>query len=219
MHNTFFVCMIAFFLCSSAHAQFFTITRGNKKQVKFNVEQLQDTVIQELNQVDSFKNETVEPDLPELEESRLKYALARKRNVRNTRRRRANRRIEKSCSQLVGLPELTIPNLIREIRLNRIRHEEIVLAQAILETGWFSSSVCRNKHNLFGLTNPRTGEYYEFNHWTESVAAYYSKVQYRYKGGNYLRWLDKIGYAEADNYISALIRVIKQLRKHNNIIT
>ena len=32
--------------------------------------------------------------------------------------------------------------------------QKIVLAQAILETGWFRSSVCRNKHNLFGLTNP-----------------------------------------------------------------
>ena len=81
-----------------------------------------------------------------------------------------------------NLPELTIPNLVEEIRRNGIKYPKIVLAQAILETGWFKSSVCRNKHNLFGLTNPRTGEYYEFSHWTESVRAYYTKVQYRYKG-------------------------------------
>ncbi len=53
-----------------------------------------------------------------------------------------------------NLPELTLPNLLAEIRRNGIRHPKIVLAQAILETGWFRSSVCRNKHNLFGLTNP-----------------------------------------------------------------
>ncbi|WP_290376278.1 glucosaminidase domain-containing protein, partial [uncultured Duncaniella sp.] len=110
-----------------------------------------------------------------------------------------------------GLPDLTIPNLIAEIEKNGIKYPKIVLAQAILETGWFKSPVCRNKHNLFGLTNPRTGKYYEFNHWTESVRAYYSKVQYRYKGGNYLLWLKKIGYAEDPGYIRAVIRVLKML--------
>lgn len=110
-----------------------------------------------------------------------------------------------------NLPELTIPNLLAEIERNGIRFPKIVLAQAILETGWFRSSVCRNKHNLFGLTNPRTKTYCEFNHWTESVRAYYTKVQYRYKGGNYLLWLRNIGYAEDPGYIRAVIRVLKQL--------
>ena len=110
-----------------------------------------------------------------------------------------------------NLPELTIPNLYKEIIRNGILYPKIVLAQAILETGWFRSSVCRNKHNLFGLTNPRTGKYYEFNHWTESVRAYYTKVQYKYKGGNYLLWLDEIGYAEDPYYIKAVIKVIATL--------
>lgn len=109
------------------------------------------------------------------------------------------------------LPLLTISNLIAEINKNGIKFPKIVLAQAILETGWFKSSVCRNKHNLFGLTNPRTGEYYEFAHWTESVRAYYTKVQYRYKGGNYLLWLKNIGYAEDPGYIRAVIRVLRML--------
>lgn len=109
------------------------------------------------------------------------------------------------------LPELTIPNLYKEIIRNGILYPKIVLAQAILETGWFRSSVCRNKHNLFGLTNPRTGKYYEFNHWTESVRAYYTKVQYKYKGGNYLLWLDEIGYSENSNYIKTIIKVLMML--------
>ena len=108
-------------------------------------------------------------------------------------------------------PELTIPNLYAEIIRNGIRHPKIVLAQAILETGWFTSPVCRNKHNLFGLTNPRTGKYFEFGHWTESVRAYYTKVQYRYKGGNYLLWLRDIGYAEDPRYVRSVIRVLKML--------
>lgn len=116
---------------------------------------------------------------------------------------------EKRMQSDAGLPELTIPNLYREIIRNGIRHPKIVLAQAILETGWFRSNVCRNRNNLFGLTNPKTGKYYEFNHWTESVRAYYTKVQYKYKGGNYLLWLRDIGYAEDPNYIRAIISILK----------
>lgn len=108
------------------------------------------------------------------------------------------------------LPELTIPNLYKEIIRNGILYPKIVLAQAILETGWFRSSVCRNKHNLFGLTNPRTGKYYEFNHWTESVRAYYTKVQYKYKGGNYLLWLDEIGYAEDSDYVLVITKILNK---------
>ena len=117
----------------------------------------------------------------------------------------------KSIGRTIDLPELTIPNLYAEIKKNNIKYPKIVLAQAILETGWFKSSVCRNKNNLFGLTNPRTKTYYEFDHWTESVTAYRTKVQYKYKGGNYLLWLRDIGYAEDKGYIQAVIRVLKQL--------
>ena len=109
------------------------------------------------------------------------------------------------------LPELTIPNLYQEIIRNGIQHPRIVLAQAILETGWFRSPLCRNRHNLFGLTNPKTGKYYEFNHWTESVSAYYTKVQYKYKGGNYLLWLRDIGYAEDPRYVREIIKVLKTI--------
>lgn len=64
---------------------------------------------------------------------------------------------------------------------------------------------------VVGLTNPRTGKYYEFNHWTESVWAYYTKVQYKYKSGNYLLWLDEIGYAEEPNYLVEIISILKML--------
>ncbi|MCM1491080.1 MAG: glucosaminidase domain-containing protein [Muribaculum sp.] len=107
-------------------------------------------------------------------------------------------------------PDLTLNNLLKEIRKNGIKHEKVVLVQAILETGWFTSSVCRNKKNLFGLTNPRTGDYYEFERWQDSVKAYYTKVQYKYKGGNYLLWLDRLPYATRTTYIESLIRLLKQ---------
>lgn len=104
-------------------------------------------------------------------------------------------------------PELTAESVLAEILKVGLLHPRVVLAQAVLETGWFRSSVCRNYNNLFGLTNPRTREYYRFDRWQDSVIAYYTKVQYKYKGGNYLRWLRELGYAE-DPYYTAKLRVL-----------
>lgn len=104
-------------------------------------------------------------------------------------------------------PELTAESVLAEILKVGLLHPRVVLAQAVLETGWFRSSVCRNYNNLFGLTNPRTKEYYRFDRWQDSVIAYYTKVQYKYKGGNYLRWLRELGYAEDPDY-TAKLRVL-----------
>ena len=112
-------------------------------------------------------------------------------------------------STLFSLP-LTFPNLIEAIKRYRLRHPRIVLAQAIQETGWLQSNVCRTKNNLFGLTNPHTGEYYEFSHWSESVRAYSTMVQYKYTSGNYYHWLQKIGYAEDPNYVESLRIIVKR---------
>ena len=46
-----------------------------------------------------------------------------------------------------------------ELKLNKIQHPEIVLAQARLETGGYTSKVCGTCNNLFGL---RKGDSYSF---------------------------------------------------------
>lgn len=119
------------------------------------------------------------------------------------------------------LPALNIENLRKEIRKNGIKFEDIVVAQSLIETGYFRSRVCRELNNLFGLTNPRTGKYYEFNHWTESVKAYYTKVQYRYSQKNmkikpdvdYLLWLRDLPYAEDKGYIRAIIKMLRNMKE------
>lgn len=85
-----------------------------------------------------------------------------------------------------------------------IQYPDIVVSQAILETGFFKSDLCLNQNNLFGLFNSRTMDFYAFDHWTESVKAYKNKVQYRYKEGDYYDWLEHIGYAEDTLYVSKL---------------
>lgn len=94
-----------------------------------------------------------------------------------------------------------------------IQYPEIVTAQSILETGHYKSRVCLHYNNLFGLYNSKKRDYYSFNHWTESVKAYYDLVQYRYKEGDYYEWLSKIGYAEDPNYIAKVKSVQKRYIK------
>lgn len=214
-------------LTFSASAQFHTITK--EKEISYSIQEnksymseskedkqtINDTLsidsIRPIDNVDekSSKRNTPKCDTYTSPESRYEYARARKRKPRSRVEKVSDERSQEVLN--THLPELTIPNLYAEIKKNNIKYPKIVLAQAILETGWFKSSVCRNKNNLFGLTNPRTKTYYEFDRWTESVAAYYSKVQYKYKGGNYFLWLRDIGYAEDKGYIQAVIRVLKQL--------
>ena len=186
-----------------ASAQFYSVERSQEPLVYAKAQTRQD-VINQVNEEIAIVEDTIEiAKTQPIKPSESKTTFGKNGELKTFQVNPYN--------PTSALPELTIPNLIAEIRKNNIKHPKIVLAQAILETGWFKSSVCRNMHNLFGLTNPQTGKYYEFNHWSESVKAYYTKVQYRYKGGNYLIWLRDIGYAEDKGYIRAIIKVLKQL--------
>ena len=208
MRNTILISLLLMLLPVSVSAQFYTISRDSEllptERQKESYNRAGKDVTEEK------KNKTMAKDTLIVGPDNQKKLEDNSRN--SDRKTSLKTELQKKTDDITksenNLPELTIPNLYKEIIRNGILYPKIVLAQAILETGWFRSSVCRNKHNLFGLTNPRTGKYYEFNHWTESVRAYYTKVQYKYKGGNYLLWLDKIGYAEDPNYIIALLKVI-----------
>lgn len=212
MRNTILISLMLMLLPVSVSAQFYTITRDSeilpterRKEAYKHVGK--DVTEGKKNKIIVNDTPTVRPDNQNKSEDNSRNS-DRKASLKTEQQQKKTDDITKSEN---NLPELTIPNLYKEIIRNGILYPKIVLAQAILETGWFRSSVCRNKHNLFGLTNPRTGKYYEFNHWTESVQAYYTKVQYKYKGGNYLLWLDEIGYSENSNYIKTIIKVLVML--------
>ena len=210
--------LLAVFPAVSASAQFHTVTKGDEIESVSTMEQPVSVEKQpemaENNEIGSvFRLETKkrEVDVPAKATREGKKDNARKCDDKKFSGKDSQSRKTDLRPGLTKLPELTIPNLYAEIQRHGIQYPKIVLAQAILETGWFRSHTCRKKNNLFGLTNPRTGKYFEFGHWTDSVKAYYTKVQYRYTGGNYLLWLKKIGYAEDKGYIRAVIKVLRML--------
>lgn len=206
-----------FIISPKTYSQFYTVTKAENKVVTEEVYALQnvDTLVveKEIIEVDSIQLDKLKAEI-----NSLKKAYKTQNDALRTFAQLMSEDTvpvvlphkREETVDVAGLPKLTLINLYDEILRNGIAHPKIVLMQAILETGWFQSSVCRNKHNLFGLTNPRTADYYEFKHWTESVRAYYTKVQYRYKGGDYLTWLKKIGYAEDPGYISKLKVLLAQ---------
>lgn len=211
MRNTILISLLLMLLPVSVSAQFYTITRDlellpTERQKESYNRARKDVTEGKKNKMMAKDTLIVGPDNQKKLEDNSRNS-DRKASLKAEQQKKADN-ITKTEN---NLPELTIPNLYKEIIRNGILYPKIVLAQAILETGWFRSSVCLNKHNLFGLTNPRTGKYYEFNHWTESVRAYYTKVQYKYKSGNYLLWLDEIGYSENSNYIKTIIKVLMML--------
>lgn len=205
MRNKILRTLLVLILPVTASAQFYTITKESEVTP---IPKGKSTLIadnKQLTEYDSIKVATY--DTIEVKSKNQRYNSPGAQKCNDSTFLKSTKR---NCTPY-SLPELTIPNLYAEIKRNGILYPKVVLAQAILETGWFRSSLCRERNNLFGLTNPRTGKYYEFDHWTESVRVYLTKVQYKYKGGNYLLWLRDIGYAEDPGYVRAVIGVLRKL--------
>jgi len=91
-----------------------------------------------------------------------------------------------------------VKDFILELHIQDIKHPEIVLRQACLESSFFTSSLWRRANNPFGFFYK--GEYLTFNHWKDAVDYYKTWQNKRYEGGNYYLFLDRIGYAEDSLY-------------------
>ena len=216
MHNIILTAVLLILGSASASAPFYTITKEKEIRPEKQQKVAPDTLQGGLVAYESCKkaeNDSIETTSPT---KGCKGQSDQKSYNKTSPKLESTKEV---WAEVKTLPALTIPNLYQEIIRNGIQHPKIVLAQAILETGWFRSPLCRNRHNLFGLTNPKTGKYYEFNHWTESVRAYYTKVQYRYSQKNrinssdvdYLMWLRDLPYATDKNYIKSVISILKKV--------
>lgn len=99
----------------------------------------------------------------------------------------------------------------RELQRQRVPHADIVLAQARLETGNFKSRRCREDKNLFGMK--RGKRYAKYRRWQDSVADYKERISSRYKNGDYLLFLKRIGYASDVNYSRKVAEIAKESKK------
>jgi len=98
-----------------------------------------------------------------------------------------------------------------------IKHRQIVLKQSQLESGHYTSYLCRVNHNLFGMklakNRPTTaiGEnkgYAVYSSWRDCIDDYEIYQLKYYKSGDYYDFLSKSGYAESKNYINKLKRIL-----------
>lgn len=94
-----------------------------------------------------------------------------------------------------------------------IQCPEIVYAQAVIESGSFKSRLSVYGGNLFGLFNSKTGRYYRYSHWTESIRDYRDKIQSRWNPDkeDYYRFLERIGYASDSLYTKKLKNVVSRM--------
>lgn len=125
----------------------------------------------------------------------------------------------------IGVEELSIPALVREIKQSGVMFPEIVMAQAVKESAHFSSPIFIEGNNMFGMKlatrrpTTRCGEvrgYSAYSSWKESVrdyalyqAAYLKDIL---KKDAYLAYLGK-RYASDKNYVKSIIQISKKYEK------
>ena len=120
--------------------------------------------------------------------------------------------------------EFSYKQLVAAIGNKNFRYPEIVLAQATLESGNFTSDIFKENNNLFGMKLPRlrateaTGEnrgHATFETWDDSVddyALYYADQGLRRLNENkYYEYL-KQHYAEDPNYVTKVKRLATKFK-------
>lgn len=100
----------------------------------------------------------------------------------------------------------TAEQVAKELRKQNVPHAKIVLAQARLETGNFTSRRCKQDKNLFGIKRGR--RYAKYRCWQDSVKDYKERISSRYQGGDYYQFLKRIGYASDVRYAAKLRNII-----------
>lgn len=80
-----------------------------------------------------------------------------------------------------------------------VQHSEVVLKQAIYETGHFKSKIFKAKNNLFGFR--RSKGYLKFKSW-KSCVDFYKKWQDKYYHGeeDYYQFLQKKNFAGSKKF-------------------
>jgi len=101
-------------------------------------------------------------------------------------------------------------------------HKNIIVAQSILETGWYKSLWCKNFENIFGLTKRIDKKQVPqvFTDWKHSVKSYYYQIYLKYTKleapKTYYAFLVNLPYAMDPKYIDKLKKIVKKLENEKS---
>lgn len=120
-------------------------------------------------------------------------------------------------------------SLVKTMKDFGIQHVDVVLAQAILESGTFTSKMFQRKNNMFGMKVPKKREttaidkktykgYATYKSWVDCVKDYKLYQDYITKNkkitrSEYLSILSR-SYSETPNYVTMLNKIIAQNKKY-----
>ena len=89
--------------------------------------------------------------------------------------------VEKERIVQAGIGSLNRENVMKYLKELNVKFPHIVLAQAIIESGNFTSKICKENHNLFGMREARLRisnnlgtkrGHAAYSNWKESVVDY-----------------------------------------------
>ena len=119
----------------------------------------------------------------------------------------------------IAITSQTVDQVRKEIQKYDIpyAHVEIILAQSVLESGWYSSGWCERNSNIFGLTKSLNGERVSqtFLSWRTCVRSYYTQIYKKYvasKKKDYYRFLIELPYAMDTGYIPNVKDLVAQIK-------
>lgn len=124
---------------------------------------------------------------------------------------------------------LSKENLVKLMNDLGIQHVDIVLAQAILESGTFTSNIFKTKNNMFGMKVPKKRQtlavnkrgytgYATYASWIDCVKDYKLYQDFITKNkvisrSEYLAILSR-GYSESEGYTNKLVKIANQNKKY-----
>lgn len=119
------------------------------------------------------------------------------------------RNVEEVCdTSFLYATELSDSILYLALVHYNVKYPKIVLAQAKLESGNYTSYHCKKRNNFLGLYNSKRGEYFKFNHWTDCIQGYKDMIEYKLKDGeDYYNFLVRIKYASSPDYINKVKQI------------
>lgn len=100
---------------------------------------------------------------------------------------------------LISFSQIPKKDLHSLLVKHNVKHKDIVLKQAKIETGYGKTN---KVYNLFGFMYK--GKLIKYSSYEECVIAYKKWQDKKYKGGDYYSFLNKVGYSTNPKYTTAL---------------